>query len=87
MKNLIVALAVCVVLVVVVGWCLNWYQVIDLSSTGGGHRLQIDVNTSKIKADLQKSKERIGETIQDFRDDSEDAVEKGSEVVKDFKKN
>ncbi len=73
MKNLLALLALVVIVVLVVGYFLNWYSVVGIENQSGGHRLQIDVNTDKIKADLRRGKEKLKETFEDFQDLSEHA--------------
>lgn len=73
MKNLLALLALVVIIVLVVGYFLNWYSVVGIENQSGGHRLQIDVNTDKIKADLRRGKEKLKETFEEFQDMSDHA--------------
>jgi len=73
MRNTLALLAAVVLIVLVLGYFLNWYSLVGVESQGGGHRLQIDLNTSKIKADISKGKEKLKETIQEIQDVSENA--------------
>ncbi|MCS6977260.1 MAG: hypothetical protein NZM31_09685 [Gemmatales bacterium] len=68
MKNLLALLAAVVIIVLVVGYFLNWYSIVGIENQSGGHRLQIDVNTDKIKADLKRGKEKLKETWEDFQE-------------------
>ena len=64
MKNLVFVLFLAVLLFAVVGWFLDWYSIADLHSSSGRHRLQIEVDTNKIRSDLDKGQAKFQETIE-----------------------
>ncbi len=61
MKNLLALVGAAVVLVVGLGWYLGWYKVgVNSNGTVDG---QVDLN--KVKADIKKEKETVGEFIKE----------------------
>jgi hypothetical protein len=71
-KNLIFVLFLLVVVFAVAGYFLGWYQITDLpTGTTGQHRLQIDINTTKIRDDLHRGSEKVQEGIDRVRQGAE----------------
>jgi hypothetical protein len=68
MKNTIAFLAVCVVALLVAGYFLGWYNLVGVENNGGTHRLQIDVDTNKIRSDLDKGKKKVIEAYDKLKD-------------------
>lgn len=86
MRNLFVLFSAAVCLFVVLGWFFGWYRVVDIQSNGGTHRLQIDVDTNKIRADFDRGQARLRETLDRLRQVAEEpppAEEAKSVVVRD----
>jgi hypothetical protein len=59
---------------VLAGWFLDWYDIVDVQNQGGRHRLQIDIDTQKIREDLDKGQAKFRETL--------DRVQQGTEASK-----
>jgi hypothetical protein len=72
MRNTLALLAAVVVIVLALGYFLNWYSLVGIESQGGSHRLQIDVNTSKIKSDIDKGKTKLQQTIEEFKESADE---------------
>jgi hypothetical protein len=72
MRNTLALLAAIAVLVLALGYFLGWYDLVGVESNGAGHRLQIDVNTNKIKSDIDKGATKIKETIREFQEAGEE---------------
>jgi hypothetical protein len=70
-RNLLALLAAFCLTVLVAGYFLNWYTFVGIESHGGNHRLQIDVNTEKIKEDLRRGKEKLRQTWEELQDVSD----------------
>ncbi|MBI2804944.1 MAG: hypothetical protein HYX68_08185 [Planctomycetes bacterium] len=60
MRNLLALVGAVVVLVVGLGWYLGWYQVGTEPSQDGHRKINVDVNTGKIKSDLNKGRDAVG---------------------------
>lgn len=59
MKNLLALAAFLVLLFVAVGYFRGWYQIQSSPTQGGGNRVTIDFNSTKIHQDLNKGKEKL----------------------------
>jgi hypothetical protein len=59
MRNLLALVGAAALTFVAVGWYLGWYQVHTVSTPTGHNEVEIDFNTPKIKADLNKGKENV----------------------------
>jgi hypothetical protein len=46
----------------VVGWFLDWYTVQDIRSSPGKHRLEIEIDTEKIRQDIERGRKKLEET-------------------------
>jgi cytoskeletal protein RodZ len=73
MRNTLALLAAVVLIVLVLGYFLNWYSLVGVENNTGSTRLQIDLNTSKIKSDINKGKEKLKDTIEDIQEATNDA--------------
>jgi hypothetical protein len=62
MKNLLALVGAAVVLVVGLGWYLGWYKVGVSNGTG-----EVKVDLNKVKADIKKEKETVGEFIKEHQ--------------------
>jgi hypothetical protein len=63
MKNLLALVGLAVVLVAGLGWYLGWYQIGTEPSASGHRKINVDVNTNKIKQDIKKGEEKVGEYV------------------------
>lgn len=68
MKNLIFFVGLAVICFAATGWYLEWYTITDLQGLGGRSRVQIELDTQKIRQDagglLEKGQERLQTTIE-----------------------
>jgi hypothetical protein len=65
MKNLLALVGAVVVLVAGLGWYLGWYKIGAEKSDPGHPKFNVEVEADKIKADLKKGKETVGEFIKE----------------------
>ena len=65
MKNLLALVGAAVVLVVGLGWYLGWYKLGVEKGTPDHPKVNVEVEGDKIKADLKKGKETVGEFIKE----------------------
>jgi hypothetical protein len=72
MKNLVFLAFLALVGFAVAGYFLDWYNISGSPTSGGQTRLQIDVDTHKIKEDLSKGQAKIKETIEKARQGADD---------------
>ena len=68
MKNLVFLLFLAVLGFAAAGYFLGWYEITGVPSSGGHHRLQIDINTTKIKDDFDRGTEKVQEGINHAKD-------------------
>ncbi|GIW80783.1 MAG: hypothetical protein KatS3mg105_2590 [Gemmatales bacterium] len=64
MRNLLALMGAALLMFAGVGWYLNWYSISKAKGTDG-ESLNIGINSSKIKADVHKVRERIAESTCD----------------------
>jgi hypothetical protein len=65
MRNMLALFAATLLTVVGVGWYLGWYKVTNQpASVPGQHSVQIDFDTHKIGADLQKSEQKLHQIME-----------------------
>lgn len=71
MKNFLALIGGAVLIVGGLGYHLGWFHVDKIPAAGseGQYRLQIDVDSNKIKEDVKKGAEKLKDTIDDFTDD------------------
>ena len=67
MKNFIVFLVVVLLIVVGVGFYLNWFS-FSSSSSDGSMNIGMQVDKDKIKTDVKKGEQKIQETTKDLQD-------------------
>jgi hypothetical protein len=64
MKNLLALLGALVVTFVAAGWYLGWYQVQTTTDANGHREVNIDLNTKKIQADINKGVDKVEKVIE-----------------------
>src|SRR5260370_1370972 len=60
MRNLLALIGAVVVLVAGLGWYLEWYKLGVEPGTPGHPKINVEVETDKIKDDLKKGRESVG---------------------------
>jgi hypothetical protein len=65
MKNLLALVGAAVVIVIGLGWYLQWFKFGSEPGTTGHPKFNVEVESDKIKADLKKGKETVGEFIKE----------------------
>lgn len=70
MRNLLALLGALVVTFLVAGYFLGWYSIQSVPSSPGHHKVNIDVDGTKIRQDLNKSGEQIRDWIGSKTQDS-----------------
>jgi len=60
----------------VVGWFLDWYTVQDIRSSPGKHRLEIEIDTEKIRQDIERGRKKLEETWRRMHQPQEHAEQK-----------
>lgn len=63
MRNLLALLAFAVLAFAGVGWYLGWYQIKSTPTNDGHRQISIDLNTPKIKEDLNTGKEKLRDLL------------------------
>jgi hypothetical protein len=82
MRNILAFLAATVLVLAGAGWYLDWYKLSFVPGKDGHRSVTIDVNSDKVKEDVTKGKEELGEII--HKDKQSDANK--SDDAKDEKK-
>ncbi|MCI0739431.1 MAG: hypothetical protein L0Y72_10335 [Gemmataceae bacterium] len=70
MRNLLALLGLSLVIFLGLGWYLGWYKIHSSPSADGHRQIQIDLNTPKIKQDLNSGREKLRDWL-DFDDPTE----------------
>jgi hypothetical protein len=65
MRNLLAFLAAAVLVVAALGWYLDWYKIESVPTLGGHEEVNIDIDSKKITADVEKGAERGAEKLHD----------------------
>jgi hypothetical protein len=63
MRNLLALLAFAVLVFAGAGWYLGWYKIGSTPSADGHRNINVDLNTPKIKDDLNKGKEKLRDIL------------------------
>lgn len=63
MKNILALIGAAVVILGGLGWYLGWYRLATEPAADGHRKIQIDVDTAKIRGDVQKGKEKIKDAL------------------------
>jgi hypothetical protein len=63
MRNLLALVGAVALTFVAVGWYLGWYQIHTAATSSGHNEVEIDFNTPKIKADLNKGKQKVQQML------------------------
>jgi hypothetical protein len=81
MRNLLAFLAAAVLTVVGVGWYLGWYRLSSAPADGGKRNVNIEVDTTKIGADVHRGERKVESLLQRRRQEPGPAkVEGGQEA-------
>jgi hypothetical protein len=64
MRNLLALVAAAVLAFAGIGWYLGWYKV-QTDSTPTGRHISIDLNTPKIREDVDRGKEKVRDFLGD----------------------
>lgn len=70
MRNILALLAACVLIFLGLGWWLGWYKITSTAGTEGHRQISIDLNTNKIKEDVNKGKTKLHDALAGDKDDS-----------------
>lgn len=63
MRNLLALAAMALLVFLGLGWYLNWYKIATTPSADGHRQINIDLNTQKIKEDVNKGKEKVRDLL------------------------
>lgn len=63
MKNILALLAFGLLVFAGVGWYLGWYKIQSTPTADGHRQISIDLNTPKIKEDLNTGKEKLRDLL------------------------
>lgn len=72
MRNMLAFLAAVCLTVAVSGWYLGWYTVDSTPAPAGKRNVNIEINTVKIGADIQKGSERLQDLLKDTKERAAD---------------
>jgi hypothetical protein len=64
MRNLLALLAATTLVLLVAGWYCGWYSITTAPGADGHRKLNIDINTTKLGADLKKAEDSITTAIE-----------------------
>jgi hypothetical protein len=64
MRNLLAFLAAAVLTFLGLGWYLDWYRISSVPEAGGHRKVEIDLNTPKISADVEKGEEKVRKMLE-----------------------
>lgn len=70
MRNLVFLAFIAVVLFAIVGWFMDWYSFPVVKTDQGKVNVQLQFDKDKISQDLEKGKNKFGNTVDQFRKDS-----------------
>jgi hypothetical protein len=76
MRNLLALLAAAVLAFAGVGWYLGWYQVNSQPSLSGHQKVDIDINSTKIIADVKKGRQ----VVEDMKKSAQEASSSASDA-------
>jgi len=79
MRNLLAFLAAATLTVVGVGWYLGWYRVSSAPGDAGRRSINIELNTTKIDADLRKGENKIHQALEKGHSGNDTAPAGGQE--------
>ena len=79
MRNMLAFLAAAALTVVGVGWYLGWYHVSSVSTNEGKRSINIELNTTKIDADLRKGEDKIHQALEKRHSGNDTAPAGGQE--------
>jgi hypothetical protein len=79
MRNMLAFLAAAALTVVGVGWYLGWYRVSSVPTDQGKRSINIELNTTKIDADLRKGENKIHEALEKRHSGNDTAPAGGQE--------
>ncbi len=63
MRNLLSLAALALLVFVGLGWYLGWYRIQATPTADGHQKIQIDLNTAKIKTDVAKGENKVHDLI------------------------
>jgi len=69
MRNLIFLLFMGVVVFLVAGWFLDWYDINSIKNGNGKTSITVDFNGTKIKEDINKGSQKFNDTMHNLQDD------------------
>ncbi len=65
MRNLLALGALGLIVFFGLGWYLGWYKVQSVAGANGHRQVDIDINTNKIKADVNKGESKVHDWLND----------------------
>lgn len=69
MRSLLFLLFMGVVVFLVAGWFLDWYDINSVKNSNGKTSIQFDINNNKIKEDIGKGTQKFNDTLNNLQDD------------------
>ncbi len=71
MRSLISLLFLGVVVFLVAGWFLDWYDINSVKNTNGKTSITVDFNRDKIKEDIGKGTQKFNDTLHNLQDEKQ----------------
>lgn len=69
MRNLVFLAFLALVVFLVTGWFMDWYSLTGVGGANGKTQFQFELDTSKIKQDLSKGKDKFNQTVENVKKD------------------
>ncbi|MFT3878123.1 MAG: hypothetical protein QM703_00505 [Gemmatales bacterium] len=69
MRSLISLLFLGVIVFLIAGWFLDWYDINSVKNGNGKTSITVDFNRDKIKEDIGKGTQKFNETLHNLQDD------------------
>lgn len=68
MRNLLALAAAATLAFLGIGWFLGWYKIQSTTGSDGHRQINIDLNTNKIKQDVNKGKDKLRDILTPDKD-------------------
>ncbi|HMP02296.1 MAG TPA: hypothetical protein PKD86_10155 [Gemmatales bacterium] len=70
MRNLVFLAFLALVVFLITGWFMDWYSITGVGAADGKRQYQFEIDTSKIKQDLTKGRDKLNNTMDAVKQDA-----------------